>query len=53
VNDPRYEPSADARAFAKQIRDWYLALLAEGFTEAQALTILGTLLAAQIQNGGS
>lgn len=51
AGQPSYEPSADARIFARQIRDWFLGLVGEGFTEAQALTILGTMLGAQIQRG--
>lgn len=35
------EPSADQREGAKALRGWYLALIAEGFDENQALQIIG------------
>jgi hypothetical protein len=35
------EPSADMRTMAKALREMYLALIAERFTERQALAILG------------
>lgn len=40
----RIEPSADIRASARHIRELFLALLEQGFTEAQASSILGTML---------
>lgn len=40
------EPSADARAAARGLRDYYLALVQEGFTQGQALTIIGEVLRA-------
>jgi len=40
----RREATADARAFARQTRDLYDGLLAEGFTEAQALHMLGVMV---------
>lgn len=49
MNGP-VEPSAALRAAAKELRGWYIALLAEGFSEREALTIIGQLLAAA--NGG-
>lgn len=42
----QYEPSADARVSARAMRDLFLALRQEGFTEAQALSILGSSIAA-------
>lgn len=42
------EPSAGARQMARAIRDIFAALMAEGFSEQQALAILGTVIAAQI-----
>lgn len=42
----RIEPTADQRAFARVMRQTYAALILEGFTEAQALTLIGHLLAA-------
>ncbi len=45
------EPSADLRQAASALWQMFVALKAEGFTEQQALTILGQVLAAQ--SGGS
>jgi len=42
-----YEPSADARASARALRDFYNALILEGFTEEQALLLLTTGMVAQ------
>ena len=42
------EASAAMRALARLCRDQFVALVAEGFTEAQALTILGHTIAAVI-----
>ena len=50
-NQPR-EASADQRVFAKQFREMYLALVEEGFTEQQALVIIGQIIAAGIANTG-
>ena len=40
------EPSSDARTFAGAVRQMFVALTDEGFTEAQALSLVGTILAA-------
>ena len=40
-----YEPSADMRTLARGLKDMYEALVAEGFSERQAITI-GEVLAA-------
>ncbi len=40
------EPSADPRLLASILRQTYMALLAEGFTQQEALTIIGHMLAA-------
>lgn len=40
------EPSANARQAAKELRGLFLALTYEGFTESQALTLIGQLLLA-------
>lgn len=40
------EPSADQRMAASQLRGMFLALIAEGFTEYQALVLLGQVLLA-------
>jgi hypothetical protein len=42
------EPSADLRAMASFCWQTFVALKSEGFTEAQALTIVGELLRATI-----
>lgn len=43
------EPPADMRVAAAGLRNMFVALTAEGFTETQALVIIGQVLAA---NGG-
>lgn len=43
------EPSADLRQAANAIRQMYIALTLEGFTEHQALVIVGQVIAL---NGG-
>lgn len=43
------EPAAELRQLASAVRQTYLALVQEGFTEAEALKIVGMILAA---NGG-
>ena len=40
------EPSAAFRVAAKELRGIYLSLVAEGFSEQQALVIVGQILAA-------
>ncbi len=40
------EASAAARAAARELRDNYVAMRAEGFTEREALAIIGQILAA-------
>ena len=45
------EPSADIRAAAHAVREVYLALLQEDFTESQALVIVGQIL--QANRGGA
>ncbi len=50
---PREEPSAASRELARTVRDWFVALVQAGFTEAQAERICGSILAAAvIGNGG-
>lgn len=46
------EPSADLREFALHLRQMYVALTLEGFTEQQAMVIIGTTLAATFGKGG-
>lgn len=49
--DPTKEPSADHRAGAQYLFSMFNALMLEGFTEAQALAILGYTLTAAINRG--
>lgn len=42
------EPSADTREAAHGVREMFVALVMEGFTENQALIIVGQILAAAI-----
>lgn len=46
-----YEPAAEMRMAARQIRDMYKALTLEGFTEQQTIAILGQVLAAGQSKG--
>lgn len=46
--DPSREPSADMRNSAKTQFELFNALCLEGFTEAQALQLLGAMLAAVV-----
>lgn len=46
------EPSADLRKAAKDLRQMFIALVNEDFSEKQALAIIGHILAAGSQNGG-
>lgn len=48
MTDGPVEPNADARAFAKACHQTYVALTLEGFTEQQALTIIGQMIAANL-----
>ena len=52
VMDPRKEPSAGVRHGAAAMFEMFNALMLEGFTEPQALTILGVILQGQIAKGG-
>lgn len=40
------EPASDLRVLASTVRQTYVALVQEGFTEREALTIIGQILAA-------
>lgn len=44
------EPSADLRQLASMLWQMFIALRAEGFSETQALKVIGEVLAAS--NGG-
>lgn len=41
-----YEPSADMRTMARQLKDMFEALVAAGFSSQQALAIIGHVIAA-------
>lgn len=47
------EPSADIRQAASAVRQIFVALTNEGFTEQQALHIVGVMLVAGGGNSGS
>lgn len=44
------EPPADARAGAAACRSMYVALRKEGFTDRQALTIVGQMIGAAVSS---
>jgi len=48
---PNEEPSHDLRKMASGVRQIFVALVHEGFTPAEALTIIGTMIAANIHKG--
>jgi hypothetical protein len=48
VTNDRVEPAAELRQAAHTIRETYIALTNEGFTETQALHIVGQLLVAAL-----
>lgn len=48
---PSEEPSAVTRDGARAIREMFVALVQAGFTEKQALTIVGESLRASIGRG--
>lgn len=47
------EASADMRQLARVYRDMYVALVAEGFSPPEALTIIGHTIGAMLKSGGS
>ena len=47
------EPSADMREMAHHVREMFVALVGEGFTENQALVIVGQILSAGIAGQSS
>jgi hypothetical protein len=49
MNGP-IEPSADLRALAQGLRQMYLALVEEGFTQTEALVVIGQIIAANTQS---
>ena len=53
MSNAQPEPSADARTFAKFLRDYYMALTLEGFSSGEALAIIGSVLASAAAGGAS
>ena len=51
--DPRIEPNAEMRTLASALWQMFTALTQQGFTEAQALVIIGQTLAAATAKAGS
>lgn len=47
------EPSADLRDLASILRQTYVALVEEGFTEDESLKVIGQLLVANSRGGES
>lgn len=43
-----FEPGADQRQAAAALRQFYLALVKEGFSEDQAMGMISTMLAASL-----
>jgi hypothetical protein len=43
VNNPQ-EPTAEIRQAASFVRQWFIGLINEGFTEQQALVIIGQMI---------
>lgn len=52
TSQPPREPSSDLRQAASYLRQMFVALCNEGFTEGQALRIIGHSLAAASGKGG-
>jgi hypothetical protein len=50
---PNEEPRADVRKFARGMREIYVAMQQEGFTEGEAMQIVGITIAVGVVNGGS
>lgn len=47
---PRVEPSADMRAGMRQLYEMFVALVDAGFTERQALQVIGDVTRASIDS---
>lgn len=48
---PTEEPSANARAGAQALREMFVALIQSGFTEAQAMNVIGIAVSSAVQKG--
>ncbi len=48
---PQEEPSAAAREASSGLRQLFVAMVQQGFTEAQALHIIGVAVASAVQKG--
>lgn len=48
---PAYEPSSDMRSYAALLYDMYQGLVQAGFTDSQALGIIGQTIAANVIGG--
>jgi len=53
MTSPPMEPAAEIRRLANAVRQVYVALINEGFSEAQALTVVGQILIANAGKAGS
>jgi hypothetical protein len=51
MTQPDREPSADMRQFASAMHQMFIALTWEGFSEQQALIVIGQVLAASAGGG--
>jgi hypothetical protein len=47
------EPSADLRQLASSLWQMYVALTLEGFSEQQALIVIGQIIEAQMKGGSN
>lgn len=47
------EPAADAREVARAVHQQFVALTQEGFTEHQALVIIGQMISGSFGSGAS
>jgi hypothetical protein len=50
TEEPKKEPSANARVAARQLWDMYQALLEEGFDERQALQLLALAISSSFRD---